>query len=330
MTIVIALGALLAQAPDPVAQPMADQVERLHREADRIRDEVRAKINADEIRREVLRSVDGARIAAQVSAELARSGVHWEGGKKAMGSSAYRSGVRALDDRKWDEAIDAFKRSDKYKPDAALYWTAFAHFKAGRAEPALQALGTLKSQYASSPWRNDGQTLEVEIKAAQGKPVNPDSVADDEIKLIAISGLVRSDAEKALPHLEKLVTTSQSPRVKEEALNMLARTNSPRARDLIVRVARSGNPDMQRGAIHALGRMEPKDSSALLTQLYNEASTKEAKEEALDALSSQRAVQPIIAIAKAEKNLELKKRAVRYLSRMNSKEANDYLAELLK
>lgn len=326
----VAVG-LAAQAPDPVTQPMADQVERLHREAARIRAETNLKLEIDQAVRQATQvmAAPAVRHAMDLANMQVNAAMAGEPGKW-VGSNAYRRGMRALDERKWDEAVEYFKKTDKYRPDAALYWTAFAHFKAGRSPQALTALGTLNNTYASSPWLNDGKTLEVEVKAAQGKPVNPDSVQDDEIRLIAIGGLIRTDVEKGLPYLEKMVLGSQSPRVKEEALSLLARTNSPRARDLVVRVARSGNPDMQMKAISALGHMEAKDNVATLQSLYSEAKDRDVKEEILDALFHARAAKPLVDLAKGEKDFELRKRAVRHLSRMNTKESNEFLLEVLK
>ena len=340
--LVAALGAMLpGQAPDPVAQPMADQVERLHREADRIRQDTHVRAEVEQAVRAATLSARmamqsaaangaAAQATAQVEAMVAEKIATKMKARTGSGASAYRRGLHALDERKWAEAVESFGKTDKYRPDAALYWMAFAQFKSGRSVEALTALATLNSTQAGSAWLNDAKTLEVEIKAAQGKPVNPDSVNDDEIKLIAVSGLIRSDLEKGLPYLEKMVTGSQSPRVKDEALSLLARTNSPKARDMLVRVARSGNPDMQLKAIHALGQMESKENVATLTSLYGDAKDRDVKEEILDALYSARAARSLVDQAKLEKDFDLKKRAVRHLSRMNTKESNEYLLEMLK
>jgi HEAT repeat protein len=324
---------LLAQTPAEVAQAQsaADAVERVHREAARIQADVMTKFEIEQAVRAATSAIPAAatrhvmdRVNAQIEAAVA--GRHWTG----SGSSAYRRGMRSLDERKWDEAIEYFKKTDKYRPDAALYWTAFANFKAGRSPQALTAIATLNSTYGSSAWLNDAKTLEVEIKASQGKPVNPDSVNDEEIRLIAVSGLIRTDVEKGLPYLEKMVLGSSSPRVKEEALSMLARTNSPKARDLVVRIARSGNPDMQLKAIQALGHMDSKENVSTLQSLYGDAKDRDTKEEILDALSHARAARALVDVAKAEKDFELRKRAVRHLSRMNTKESNEFLLEVLK
>jgi hypothetical protein len=50
----------------------------------------------------------------------------------------------------------------------------------------------------------------------------------------------------------------------------------------------------------------------------------------VDGLSSQRNAKALVDIARAEKDTKLKLRIVERLSNMKSKEANDYLEELLK
>ncbi|MGC3956549.1 MAG: HEAT repeat domain-containing protein [Verrucomicrobiota bacterium] len=327
------MGCALAQTPMPAPMPthpaVVDQVDRLHREADRLQRDARIKIEIDQAVRDGLSIARDAQMA--IKAMPMDMAFQWEAKRyNGNGQNAYRRGLSSLDERKWEDAIEYFKRTDKYRPDAALYWTAFAQFKAGQSAQALASLASLDKEHSASPWRNDAKTLEVEIKSAQGKPVNPDTVGDDELKLIAVSGLIRSDVDKALPYLEKLVSSSQSPRVKEEALSMLARTGSPKAREVVVKVARSGNPDAQLKAIRALGHMESKEGPSMLATIYGDAKDREVKEEVLDALGNARAAKQVMDIAKAEKDFDLKKRAVRHLSRMNTKESNDYLMDMLK
>jgi tetratricopeptide (TPR) repeat protein len=280
-------------------------------------DQVRA--NADQIREEVRRAVEEAKYKIQTKG--------WSSGDSRR---AYERGLRALDERRWDEAVEWFKMADKDRADAALYWLGFAHYKSGRMADALKALQALPSAHPNSRWLNDARALEVEIKQAQGKPVNPDAALDDELKLIALGGLVRSEPDKAMPYLEKLIQGGASPRVKREALWLVARSQSPKAKDMIVQIARTGNPDLQARAIDVLGSMDRQQAPVLLAQLYNDLANKELKQEVINSLRNSKGVKQLIDIARAEKDIELKKRAVRCLSEMNSKEANDFLLEILK
>lgn len=319
-------------------QALKDQIERdVERAVEEVKRSVEGiRVDKEKIREDALRIAKdatlwaqdlGQGIAAQVSASTGNNW-HWSGSETRR---AYERGLRALDDRKWEEAIEYFKRADpKERGDAAVYWTAFAQMKQGQWQPALTSLQTLRNTYPQSRWLNDASALEVEIKAAQGKPVNPDAATDEDIKLIALGGIVKSDPEKALPHLEKMVLGSASPKVKEEAMFLLARTGSPKAKDTLLRLARNGNPDIQVKAINSFRKMEPRESQPVLAQLYGEAGSKEVKQHVLSALYDAQGAKELVAIARKESDADLKKRAVRYLTNMKTKEANEYLLELIK
>ena len=87
-----------------------------------------------------------------------------------------------------------------------------------------------------------------------GQALRPEAEADEELKLLAIQGLQHSDPEQAVPMLEKFLQGTQSPRLKERALFVLAQSNSPQARQVLTDVAKGAtNPDLQRNAIQYLG-----------------------------------------------------------------------------
>jgi hypothetical protein len=67
----------------------------------------------------------------------------------------------------------------------------------------------------------------------------------------------------------------------------------------------------------------------LLRSIYAKESDRRAKEEVLNAYFISGNAKALVALAKGEKDGELKKRAVEKLSLMNSKEGNEYLMELL-
>lgn len=334
-TVVLAVGSpVFGQVVDvgEIKVQVEADVKRAMEEVKRTMEKV--KIDKDLIKEDSIRIAKEAAMWAQdfghgIAAQVSRD---WNyDGKPGDRRRAYERGLRALDDRKWDEAIELFKNADpKERGDAALYWTAFAQLKLGQSQPALASLNSLRTTYPQSRWLNDASALEVEIKAAQGKPVNPDAATDEEIKLIALGGIVKTEPDKALPHLEKLVSGSASPKVKEEAMFLLARSGSPRAKDTLLRLARTGNPDIQVKAINSFRRMEPKDSQPILAQLYTESGTKEVRQHVLSALYEAQGAKELVTIARKETDPELKKRAVRYLTNMRTKEANDYLLELIK
>lgn len=336
--LVLATAPLFAQPAKDSRLDKESMKQQIERDVERAMDEVKRsvesiRVDKDRIREDAMRIAKEATVWAQdlshgVAAQVASSGSwNWNGSERR----AYERGLRALDDRKWEEAIEYFKKADpKERGDAALYWTAFAQMKQGQWQPALTSLQTLRGTYPQSRWLNDASALEVEIKAAQGKPLNPDAATDEDIRLIALGGIVKTEPDKALPYLEKMVLGSGSPKVKEEAMFLLARTGSPKAKETILRLARNGNPDIQVKAINSFRKMDPKESQPVLAQLYGEAGSKEVKQHVLGALYDAQAARELINIARKESDVELKKRAVRYLTNLRTKEANDFLLELVK
>ena len=145
----------------------------------------------------------------------------------------YQKGLRALDARQWDEAVDDFSASASHKgatADAALYWKAYAMNRAGRREDALDTISDLKEAYPSSRWIKDAKALELEVRAATGAPVNAGTYSDDDLKLLAVNSLMQSEPEKALPVLQKLLASNNSDKIKDRALFVLAQNPSPEAR----------------------------------------------------------------------------------------------------
>lgn len=245
---------------------------------------------------------------------------------------AYDRGARALDQRQYAEAAKAFEEAARAKSraDGALYWQAYAQSRLGQSAQALAALAELEKAYAQSRWLMDAKALEIEIRQAEGKPVSPEAQADEELKLLALNGVMRSDPEKAIPIVEKMLQGPASPRVKERALFVLLQNKSPRAIEVVMNVARGGsNPDLQRSAIRSLGVFGGDQTRDLLAELYPKAPDARVKREILNSLFVKGAASQLVAIARAETNLDLKKEVVSRLSTMKSKEATDYMMELL-
>src|SRR5690606_1678126 len=89
----------------------------------------------------------------------------------------YDRGTRALDRRKWDEAICFFTPvidQGKAKADAALYWKAYALAKLGRTAEATASLDALSQKYPQSRWLTDAKVLKAEVQRAAGKPLSPE------------------------------------------------------------------------------------------------------------------------------------------------------------
>jgi hypothetical protein len=307
----------------------------------------------------------------------------------------YQDGQRALDSRHWDQALEDFNQVAARagsRADGALYWKAYTLNKLGRRDEAVAAIAELRKSYAGSRWLDDAKALEVEVKQAAGQKVSPESESDEDLKLMAINGLMQSDSERAIPLLENLLKGAQSPKLKERALFVLAQSSAPKAQQLLEQVARGGgNPDLQAKAINYLGvagRKQGAGNGQLLSEIYastNDANVKlailsayiashdtehllqvaktekmpelrigairfvgssgggdalvaiyasdqdrQVKQTIVETLFARSNAKALVDLAHSEKDPEMKKIIVRFLSTMKGKEATDYLMEILK
>jgi hypothetical protein len=238
----------------------------------------------------------------------------------------YDRGRRELDSHNWEQAISNFtevaSRAGTHA-DGALYWKAYAQNKLGRRDEALATIADLRKTYPSSRWLDDAAALEIEVKQSSGSTVAPDSTNDDEIKLLALNGLMQSDPDRAFPYLEKLLKSAASPRLKENTVYVLAQSNSPKAQQELIQIAKGGgNPDLQLYAIRYLGaanrRQGNNNTTQVLFDIYNSSSDPTVKREILNQLSASRDKDHLLEIARNEKNHDLQLEAIRRLGGMGT------------
>src|SRR5262249_46339636 len=148
---------------------------------------------------------------------------------------------------------------------------AYALNKLNRRDEAQTAIADLRKNYASSRWLEDASALELQIRQAGGQNVSPESESDEDLKLLALNGLMQSDPDRALPLIENLLKSTQSPRLKKQAVFVLSQNNSARAQTLLEQIARGGNnnPDLQLTAISYLSARGRTRSSDVLWEIYN-------------------------------------------------------------
>jgi HEAT repeat protein len=253
-----------------------------------------------------------------------------EGDERALerAERRYERGARALDRRDWDEAVQAYDQvaQGQARADGALYWKAYALAKLGRGPEAVAALDQLARRYPQSRWLNDARSMKAEIAQSAGKKLAPEDAADDELKLMAINSLMQSDSERAVPLLEKLLQRPSSPKLRERALFVLSQSESPRAREIVARVARGGaNPDLQRMAVRNLGIYGGKDNRQLLADVYASTSDLAIKKQVLHSYMVSGERDRMLAVAKSDRNPDLRQDAIHYLGVMG---ANSVLADL--
>lgn len=231
-------------------------------------------------------------------------------------NSYYEAGRSALDRRNWTDAINRFEQAAQLKgarADAAMFWKAYAQGKLGQRAEALATIEAMGRDYPQSRYRNDAKALELELKARTG-PVSPNDQQDEDLKLLAIQGLQHSDPEQAIPLLEKILASSNGPRVKERALYVLALSNSARAQEILLGIAKGGgNPDLQRKAIDYLASQSRREGRSSLEEVYRSTTDAELRMRVLRAYMSAGDRARLLSVAQSEQNEEVRMAAIRYL-----------------
>jgi len=234
----------------------------------------------------------------------------------------YDEGRDAIEEGKYDRALDRFNRLIELKSnrtDAALYWKAYSLSKLGQRSEALTTLADLQKRFADSRWSRDAKALEVELRQASGQTVSPAAQEDDDLKLMALRGLMDSAPEEAYPIIEKILAGPNSPKVKDRALFVLSQGRGARARDIIANVAKgNANPDLQLRAIKYLGIMSGADNRQVLADVYKSSPDVSVKRAILRSFMVANDRERLLAVAKTESSVELRGEAVQQLGVMGA------------
>jgi HEAT repeat protein len=244
--------------------------------------------------------------------------------EKERENSYYDQGQQALDQARWDRAVTSFDRAIEMKgakSDAAIYWKAYAQNKLGQRPEALATINILLKDYSKSRYLNDAKALEVEVKRLSNTPIDPSAQTDEEMKILAINALQNSAPEEAIPMLQKVLQGTGSPKLKAQALFVLAQSNSPRAREVLVNIAKGGgNPDLQARAVRYLAIHGGRESRAALADIYASSSDVDMKKRILSAFMQGGEKDRLLTAAQTEQNPELRAAAVQYLGNMGAQE----------
>jgi hypothetical protein len=234
------------------------------------------------------------------------------------GDEDYQKGLSALDSHDWEGAIAAFEESASHKKSsaaAALYWKAYAENKAGQRSAALRTISDLRRSYRDSRWINDAQALEVEMRGQSGAPVNPSSEPDEELKMVALNGLMQAEPDQALPIVEKLLASNNSDKLKDRAMFVLVQSPSPKAAKLLGDMARgTANPALQMKAIHYIGMMGNDESRKELPAIYAASNSQDVKRAILKGYMVSGSRDLLLQAAKTEQNPELRHEAIKQLA----------------
>jgi HEAT repeat protein len=239
----------------------------------------------------------------------------------------YKAGKASIDKGDWQSAEQAFTKVVALKgerADEALYWRAYAYNKLSMREDALKSIGSLKTGYPKSAWVKDARALEVEIRQASGQTPQVESAGpggDDELKLLALSGLMNADPDKAIPIIKNMLAGSPSPKLMDRAMFVLAQSGKPEARQVLIDIAKSNpNPDVQKHAIRNLGLFGGQESQQTLVDIYSTSQSIEARKAVLQALMISGDRAKVYEVATKETTPELRREAIQQLGVMCGRE----------
>lgn len=236
----------------------------------------------------------------------------------------YNEGYEALGENDYEQAIAKFDEVVKIhgrRADSALFRKAQALSKSGNKGQALATIGELRKQYPKSNWLKEAGVLEQELHLASGQPPNPDNIPDEELKLMALQSLMNSNPEKAIPILEKIIQGNYSSKLKDKALFVLSQSGAEKAQQILLTLAKANTqPDLQKRAIRYMGMNGNARNRAVLKEIYNSSTDLGVKKTVFQAWLMCGCKDDVAALARTEKNPELRREAIRYLGMMGGRE----------
>lgn len=290
----------------------------------------------------------GACAFAQELPDVAHSFLPQQSSQAQREEELYKDGTDYRDEGKWDQAADKFRQVAELKgrrADAALYWRAYVLNKAGNRTDAAAAIGQLRSQYPKSTWLKDATAMEMEwrqgsgsgsgvgggigggvsggvaggVGLGSGRGRGEESNPDDDIKAQALFGLMQNDPERGIPICQDIMKNpSQSQRLKDRCLFLLAQNDSSKAQEIILAVAKgSSGPELQVRAIRNLG-VSGDRYIPYLTEIYAASNDASVKKAVLGAYMTSGAKSELLKAINTEKDPEMRRRAIRQLGPMGA------------
>lgn len=239
-------------------------------------------------------------------------------------SERYREGQRALSEARWADAARDFAAvvaAGGADQDAALYWKAYADWQRQAKKDALEALRELFAEHPESSWADDARALELEIRGQRaGEARSPERVEDDELKLYALDALMQVEPEKAVPVLERILAGRQSLQLKQRALFVLSQSDSPRAREILLRTARTGEPpELRVEAVRSLAIAGEEEDVAILAQLARESgASPEVRRALVEAYLIADRDEELLALAQSDPDPRIRHQAIEALGAMEA------------
>jgi tetratricopeptide (TPR) repeat protein len=224
--------------------------------------------------------------------------------------SLYRAAREALNKGDYRRAADVFGQIQRRYPDSgyagdALYWRAYALYKANGTDELRAAMASLaeqKSRYANAATGRDAGDLRVRIcgelarrgdeqcaKTVREQANEPCSAESMEMKIAALNALQQMRSEDALPILRKVLSNRSdcTAELRRKAVFLVADQNSADATDILLDVIRNDpSQDVRREAVWWLSEVSGDRALAVLDSIVRTSTDEGLQRKALEALGN--------------------------------------------
>src|SRR5919202_5555135 len=281
-------------------------------------------------------------------------------GEAGPADSLYRLGREAINRGDFRRAATLFAEisakypRSQYAPDA-LYWRAFALYRAGRDDDLREALRSLAAQRARFPRAKtigDARELAVRIRgvlAQQGDVESAEAVSrvaarnqpcvrddnDSEVRAAAMNALLQMDAESALPIIKQVLQKRDecSVALREKAVFLLSQKPSSETETLLLDVLHNDpSQSVREQAVFWMGQVHTDRAAAALEEIATSSPDMELREKAVHALheqGSERAAALLRRLAESEQTPEsVREQAIFWLGQRRSQENAAFLRGL--
>jgi len=161
----------------------------------------------------------------------------------------------------------------------------------------------------------------VVVLPLQAGAQTPEADERKALKLAALEALMSASPDKAIPTLEKVLSSRHDTEIKQRALFVLSQFQGPRAQALLVDTARSGDGELGYEAIRMIGINGDPAVIASLEQIYSAPdATERVRDAVLDAYSIAGDEEAVYEIAANAATTEEFERAVHLLGAMGANE----------
>jgi HEAT repeat protein len=285
--------------------------------------------------------------------------------------SLYRAARRALNRNDYNGAATLFAAIPRRYPRSAyagdaLYWEAFALYRAGGTQNLRTARARLTDQarrYATAGTRESGdaatlaaridgelaragdaeasarvrQTAEASAsgRATQTRGACPTEDDEDDPRVAALNALLQMDAENALPILKKVLARRDACSVglRRKAVFLVSQKRDPETEAILLDAVRN-DPDaeVRQQAVFWLSQVPSDRTAILLDSLLQSSTDRQIQEKALFALSQHKSARAGEAlrnyVQRADAPTELREQAIFWLGQRRSEETATFLREM--